>query len=427
MPTHAKDQPSVLALVLCLLGAARVASLPPVLYRARAVTSGAHQHPANPGRAADIDSRSREERRNEAIMDSILVTLHMEEPPSPEVIARVKANLSPEELADALRQYEDAVREHSISDSIIPTKTPIHQPPRREVHQYHSIGSSKENVHFSRHLKPVTLFFGGDAVSSSRHANDVADAKLKLYLRPHPTGHAHRRRSKAKTVTCSVYMVRRDNTSTAEVSTGLLAGSEVELLDSRELSIYSPGWKTFHISPAVRAWLDGPQGELALVVTTEGRSAEKIFDLEQGSVAGQTAAVQPRVEVLYHEASPVFSRERRQAGQHDYDCSLGDGVTTCCRYGQNVSYSELGWSDWIIQPSHYVSYQCAGDCPTNFRPATAYSRIKSLMHAIDPDDWNAPCCAPTRFGSTAYLFVNGTGGLEIAVQRDSVVLECQCL
>ncbi|XP_038048529.1 bone morphogenetic protein 8A-like [Patiria miniata] len=439
MPFHAKESPSpVLVLVLCLLtllvGAQRASGLPSPHHRtpaARAAGGPLDQSTARTGdpasRSSSTDSHSREERRLEAIKESILATLHMEEPPSPEVIARAKANLSPEDVERAYTEYEEKVRELSETDENIPTRTPI-QTPRREIRQYHSVGSSRESVHFSRHLKPVTLFFGtGGAVSSSRRAEDVADGKLKLYLRPHPVGHTRHHTPRGKKVACSIFMVRRDNTTVK--GRAVLEGSEIQLLDSKEVSLQSPGWKTFHITEAVRGWLDRTDGdaeELALVVTAGGRSADNLFYLEQGSGSTRTAAFQPRVDVLYREPPPVFNRERRQAN-HDYNCQPGDGVTTCCRYEQHVSYSELGWSDWIIQPTSYKSYQCSGGCPANFRSATAYSRIKSLMHTIDPDDWNAPCCAPVRFSPTVYLYMNGTGGFEVATQTDSVVEECKCL
>ncbi|XP_033636814.1 transforming growth factor beta-1 proprotein-like [Asterias rubens] len=361
-------------------------------------------------------SGSKHEARIEAIKKSILASLNMTEPPSPEVLARAWAKVTPEWMEEARSLYEKTVRLYQGAKSVFPKREDHHQTEKqRRVHQFHSTGSLRETIHFDHLSKPVTLFFS----SRTRQSGEVIDGKLKLYLdaaTSRPLRHSKKR------VECSVYL-----------RNGGVDGGH-KLLDTRTLSLRSTGWKTFHITEAVRSWLNNhPNGtELALVVVVSGHSADKVFQLDQGFIGGSSGLTlpnHPRVEILYEEDYDSRRRDRRQseAARDPYTCTDSDNEEKCCRYAKTVTFRELGWHRWICFPTSFVSYECSGTCPTNHRVATEYSRIKSLMHDLDPTDWGPPCCAPTKLSPLWLMMFNSTGDLEFIEQPDMIVDECKCL
>ena len=40
------------------------------------------------------------------------------------------------------------------------------------------------------------------------------------------------------------------------------------------------------------------------------------------------------------------------------------GMAECCRDNLYVSFKEIGWDDWILQPMGYEAYFCRGSCTT---------------------------------------------------------------
>ena len=134
-------------------------------------------------------------------------------------------------------------------------------------------------------------------------------------------------------------------------------------------------------------------------------------------------------KILYEEDYDSRRRDRRQseAARDPYTCTDSDNEEKCCRYAKTVTFRELGWHRWICFPTSFVSYECSGTCPTNHRVATEYSRIKSLMHDLDPTDWGPPCCAPTKLSPLWLMMFNSTGDLEFIEQPDMIVDECKCL
>ena len=283
---------------------------------------------------------------------------------------------------------------------------------------------SREYIQFDHRSKPATLLFSSGTFTRQADG-EVVDGKLKLYFDATLSRH-HAHHQSSKSVQCSVYLRGGNGTAIWERS------SENHLLDSRMLSVRSPGWKTFHITEAVRAWFNsGPDDtQLALVIVVSGHSAEDVFQLEQGSLSSPAmAAFQPRLEVLYEENFAFLNRERRQSETptEPYTCNEEDDEERCCRYEQTITFRELGWDKWICFPDSYVAYQCMGTCPMNHRLASPYSRIKSVMHELDPDEWNAPCCSPTKFSPLILMMINSTENFELVVQQDMIVDECKCL
>lgn len=53
-------------------------------------------------------------------------------------------------------------------------------------------------------------------------------------------------------------------------------------------------------------------------------------------------------------------RQRRHV-----DCSADS--TECCREDLYISFKDIGWDNWIIQPEGFHAYFCRGSCPAAAR------------------------------------------------------------
>lgn len=56
------------------------------------------------------------------------------------------------------------------------------------------------------------------------------------------------------------------------------------------------------------------------------------------------------------------SRPRQSRQRRTINCS--HGVTECCREKLYISFADIGWDDWIIEPKGYDAYFCRGSCNT---------------------------------------------------------------
>lgn len=54
------------------------------------------------------------------------------------------------------------------------------------------------------------------------------------------------------------------------------------------------------------------------------------------------------------------NRKRQPRQKREINCT--DGVTECCREKLYISFDDIGWGDWIIQPRGYDAYFCRGTC-----------------------------------------------------------------
>lgn len=60
----------------------------------------------------------------------------------------------------------------------------------------------------------------------------------------------------------------------------------------------------------------------------------------------------------------THSQQRRQQ-QHrrmKRSSNCGPGVNECCRENLYISFAEIGWDNWIMQPKGYNAYFCRGSC-----------------------------------------------------------------
>lgn len=103
----------------------------------------------------------------------------------------------------------------------------------------------------------------------------------------------------------------------------------------------------------------------------------------------------------------------------------------CGRHELSVHFKDLGWDEWIIAPSKYSAYYCAGKCKNadvNIE-TTNHARIQLFLSEHDSNPPASPCCVPGELGSIDLLF-NGEPGQSTYILKkmdEFVVMSCACL
>ncbi|XP_045779640.1 inhibin beta B chain [Maniola jurtina] len=175
------------------------------------------------------------------------------------------------------------------------------------------------------------------------------------------------------------------------------------------------GWVRVELAWAVRVWLEG---------------RERWHTLH---VACRTCQLR-RAPLSFHEKHrPFLVLYTKYAGKRRRGRTLECGASTseCCREPLYVSFQELGWDDWIIQPSGYHAYFCKGTCA----PISAVSQADSYHHNIIRKYFYTverraefhPCCAPTTFSSLQLLYMDSNNTVTQKTLPNMVVESCGCM
>ena len=110
-------------------------------------------------------------------------------------------------------------------------------------------------------------------------------------------------------------------------------------------------------------------------------------------------------------------------------CTAGDDETRCCRRPLWISFREIGWHDWILQPQGYEAYYCYGSCPAGHRTAHNHAAIREqLARSTTNSSFQTiprPACTATRLGSLALVHILN-GRRVVTVFNDMIVEQCRC-
>ncbi|XP_033098499.1 growth/differentiation factor 8-like [Anneissia japonica] len=77
------------------------------------------------------------------------------------------------------------------------------------------------------------------------------------------------------------------------------------------------------------------------------------------------------------------------------------GIKQCCRQDFYISFAEIEWDDWIIQPVGYDANFCKGSCTQGTSPLSHHTSIIYSVAMKEKDkeirDLLTPCCVPSSF------------------------------
>ncbi len=101
----------------------------------------------------------------------------------------------------------------------------------------------------------------------------------------------------------------------------------------------------------------------------------------------------------------------------------------CRRYPLIVKFKDVGWDDWIVAPSEYQAYYCAGECPTtyaDYHNTTNHAIVQGLVHGKYPQTVPKPCCVPTVLSSISMLYLDENNIAVLKNYDDMVAGDCGC-
>lgn len=100
----------------------------------------------------------------------------------------------------------------------------------------------------------------------------------------------------------------------------------------------------------------------------------------------------------------------------------------CQRYTLYINFKELRWDDWILAPTGYGAFYCAGSCEfpiPHHVQATAHAIIQNMAHLMQSHHIPKPCCAPSKLEPISLLYeTKGTQFLKR--YRGMIAKECAC-
>ncbi|XP_076309434.1 growth/differentiation factor 8-like isoform X1 [Tachypleus tridentatus] len=107
-------------------------------------------------------------------------------------------------------------------------------------------------------------------------------------------------------------------------------------------------------------------------------------------------------------------------------------TTQCCRDSLHVSFSELGWQDFIIYPAGYDSYYCRGSCLedvslAHYHHTTVVYRYLTRLHPSNKPPQLRLCCSPSRLSSITLLVATHNDTIVQMEIPNAVVEECECI
>ncbi|NWI57861.1 DERR protein, partial [Calyptomena viridis] len=94
-----------------------------------------------------------------------------------------------------------------------------------------------------------------------------------------------------------------------------------------------------------------------------------------------------------------------------------------------ISFSDVGWENWIIAPQGYLANYCGGECPfplTAELNSTNHAVLQTMVHSLDPQGTPQPCCVPVRLSPISILYYDNSDNVVLRHYEDMVVDECGC-
>ncbi|EEB10320.1 Growth/differentiation factor 8 precursor, putative [Pediculus humanus corporis] len=93
------------------------------------------------------------------------------------------------------------------------------------------------------------------------------------------------------------------------------------------------------------------------------------------------------------------------------------GISECCREKLYISFVDIGWNEWIIQPRGYDAYFCRGSC----------SNAASLTLSGGKKVELVPCCTATHLSPIQLIYMDNNETITQKTLPNMVVDACGCM
>lgn len=239
-----------------------------------------------------------------------------------------------------------------------------------------------------------------------------------------------------RTLHISVYEIQRESRHREP---------ELVLLDMQSVPAGQEGWLAFDVTSASNHWLLHPRSNLGIRLYVETEEDRSLSAGWIGLVGRRGPRSKQPFMVTFFRESQVPCRPPRAVKPHPrrrkpkYDLPppsihnrnpANNGGQPCKKHELYVSFSDLGWKDWVLAPTGYSAYYCDGEC---FYPlgscmnATNHALIQQVVHLLKPEEVPKACCAPTKLSPISVLFYDDNNNVILKKHRNMVVKTCGCL
>ncbi|PSN47866.1 hypothetical protein C0J52_01260 [Blattella germanica] len=187
------------------------------------------------------------------------------------------------------------------------------------------------------------------------------------------------------------------------------------------------GWVKIDLKSAVINWLEFQELIHAIHVACK----TCVMDITQSPVSSE-GEHKPFVIIN----TKTVKKNRRP--KRNINCQ--PGVSECCRENLYISFADLGWDEWILQPSGYHAYFCHGSCTSAvaithsgayynsfIQVSVVGSRLIYLHGARARQLGLVPCCTPTQLSSLQLLYMDNNQTITHKTLPNMVVESCGCM
>ncbi|CAJ0574929.1 unnamed protein product, partial [Mesorhabditis spiculigera] len=176
-------------------------------------------------------------------------------------------------------------------------------------------------------------------------------------------------------------------------------------------------WEQIEVTDIINEWINNPDTNYGMQVKVipDGNGVAFFDPIDRHSNNSQ----------YFLEVVQMPNLRKRRELQHDNGsqiCTIDPSHpdSYCCRYHLEIDFKDFEWG-FVIAPSKYTAYYCAGRCRPGQSAKTLHARfmeIKMPQHM---------CCAPDKLGDFK-LFHKGPGSNTAVVTtiRNMVVQSCGC-
>ncbi|XP_078572220.1 protein DVR-1 homolog [Branchiostoma floridae x Branchiostoma japonicum] len=234
------------------------------------------------------------------------------------------------------------------------------------------------------------------------------------------------------------------------------AGEEkVIRVGSKWIDFRLPGWAEFDVTELTNFWLGSPERNggfdiRCLSCKRHMRNAPFYTDPDDTS---ETAGNRPFMVLTIQEVREQLDEDegsgflhQREPLRHKRDVSndcnddeddekdfissrneTSPSPRSCCRRSLVVSFKDIGWDGWVMEPAEFDAHYCLGQCASYNLPSP---HAAIMDQVVSPVYEMKPCCVPVP-GQMRDLLIRYSfdGGKTISTQHipNIIVNTCGCL
>lgn len=136
----------------------------------------------------------------------------------------------------------------------------------------------------------------------------------------------------------------------------------------------------------------------------------------------------PHIVVIAKSRDEDEDNIRSRGKRHSGDCE--NGLGTCCKKTLYISFKELGWDNWILQPEGFFANYCEGNCPNVLLPHEHSQRHSQILHHFKHNsnklDSYKFCCSPKKMRPLSLIYLTEDGNIIKTNLANMIVDKCGC-